>query len=130
MSAMLTYGFIGGLLVLMSVMLATTPVPEWMDGSGDPGPQLGGPLSHKQEHRMPWTYDDGVGPAAQGDEDEDEETPYDDPEVQGYGSKTLATEVKGTYDMHSKLRCSPHCAVACVCFCTCCCMQLLSAESC
>ena len=101
MSSMLTYGFVGVLLVLMSVMLATTPVPEWMDGSGDPGPQLGGPLSHKQEHRMPWTYDNGVGPA--GDEEEPE-NPYDDPEVQGYGSKTLATEVKGTYGMQSKLQ--------------------------
>ena len=97
------YGFIGGLLVLMAVMLATTPVPEWMDGSGDAGPQLGGPLMHRQEKRMPWTYPNGVGPESEEEGGEEEEDPYDDPEVQGYGARTLATEVKGTYDMHSKL---------------------------
>jgi len=95
------YGFVGALLVLMTVMLATTPVPEWMDGSGDAGPQLGGALTHRQEKRMPWTYDNGEGPEPEGEEDEGED-PYDDPEVQGYGGRTLATEVKGTYDMHSK----------------------------
>jgi hypothetical protein len=94
------YGFIGGLLILMAVMLATTPVPEWMDGSGDEGPQIGGPLTHLQEKRLPWTFENGKGPPAE--DEQDEENPYDDPEVQGYGSKTLATEERGRYDMHSK----------------------------
>ena len=71
------YGFVGALLVLMTVMLATTPVPEWMDGSGDAGPQLGGALTHRQEKRMPWTYDNGEGPEPEGEEDEGED-PYDD----------------------------------------------------
>jgi len=93
------YGFVGGLLVLVAVMLATTPVPEWMDGSGDEGPQIGGPLTHLQEKRMPWTFENGKGPPTE--EDEQEENPYDDPEVQGYGSKTLATEERGRYDMHT-----------------------------
>ena len=99
------YGFVGGLLVLMAVMLATTPVPEWMDGSGDEGPQIGGPLTHLQEKRMPWTFDNGQGPPAEDDDEGgggEEESPYDDPEVQGYGSRTLATENKGRYDMHSE----------------------------
>ena len=30
-----TYGFVGGLLILLAIMLAVTPTPEWMEGSGD-----------------------------------------------------------------------------------------------
>ncbi len=58
-STLFLYGFVVLLLVMMAVMLATTPVPEWMDGSGDEGPTIGGPSTHRQEKRMPWTFDNG-----------------------------------------------------------------------
>jgi len=103
MQGLLMYGFVGGLLILVAVMLATTPVPEWMDGSGDVGPQISGPITHRSEKRMPWTFENGRGPPTEEEEGGQEEDPYDDPEVQGYGAKTSATENKGTYDMHSKL---------------------------
>ena len=109
--ALFMYGFIGALLILMAVMLATTPVPEWMDGSGDEGPTIGGPITHRQEKRMPWTFENGVDG---GQEQEGEDDPYDEPDVQGYGSKTLVSSEAGTYGIHGRLlRTLIHCCAWC-----------------
>ena len=99
-----TYAFVGALLVLMMVMLATTPLPEWMDGSGDEGPTIGGPLIHQQEVRMPWTFENGRGPAADEDEGEGEADEDGQRPTVGYGSRTAASSEPGTYGIHG----TPH----------------------
>eukprot|EP00960_Hanusia_phi_P022840 675204-Hanusia_phi.AAC.10 len=47
-----TYGFVGGLLILLAIMLAVTPTPEWMEGSGDEI-RLGGPNTQREDDQKP-----------------------------------------------------------------------------